>query len=312
MTAYPTNVAAVLVKYNGQPNPSDCGDYVDEIKLDVDTGSCFILYPEEPNQTGEVLACEVSTYKVDDAGRETDLLLQTIADREFTNVCKLIPGYSKRLKIFTASVPCTPRDAGHDVELGSFTLKLYCRSRCIKDSKLWSPGVDVVDPKNTTWNGGPCQLVCRKGDFNQIQMFYYDRIYEIESGVYIFKLTDQEEIDIIWNTLPVEKRIVDEWGDLNNLVIQPVSFVIVPSTIWTDVFSTLKLVDGEEHFKNKDKRAMSLATYYLNDDTDKLILARIHNDQLKFECMNLQLTLDFMTLLFLTVLLLFLTLLVVY
>jgi hypothetical protein len=143
-------------------------------------------------------------------------------------------------------------------------------------------------------------------------MFYYDRIYEIESGVYIFKLTDQEEIDIIWNTLPVEKRIVDEWGDLNNLVIQPVSFVIVPSTIWTDVFSTLKLVDGEEHFKNKDKRAMSLATYYLNDDTDKLILARIHNDQLKFECMNLQLTLDFMTLLFLTVLLLFLTLLVVY
>ena len=312
MAAFSTNVAAVLVKYNGQSNPSACGDYVGEIKLDADTGSCFILYPEESNQPGKVLACEVSTYKVDDAGRETGLVLQTIADRELTNVCKLIPGHCNILKIFTAYIPCNPRDVGHDIELDSLTTRIYCRSSCIKNPKLWSPSVAYV-PGNTIWNGGPCQLVCKK-DYKPIQLFYYDRIYEIESGVYIFELTGNEEINIVWNTLPIAACITDEFGHLDNLVVEPVSFVIVPSC-WMDVISKLTLVDGEQHFKSKDKRAMSLANYYLNDDIDgrdKLILARIHNDQLKFESMNLQLTLDFMTLLFLTVLILFLTLLVVY
>lgn len=312
MAAYLTKVAAVLVKYNGQPNPSGCGDYVSEIKLDADTGSCFILYPEESNQPGEVLACEVSTYTVDDAGREADLVLQTIADREFTNVYKLIPGHCKTLKIFAASIPCNPRDTGHDVELDSLNIRIYCQSRCIKNKELWSPSVDYV-PGNTIWNGGPYQLVCKK-DYKPIELFYYDRIYEIESGVYIFELAGDEEIDIIWNTLPIAVSITDQFGHLDDLVVEPVSYVVVQSC-WMDAICNLKLVDDEQHFKSRDKRAMSLANHFLNDDIDgreKLILARIHNDQLKFECMNLQLTLDFMTILFLTVLFLFLILLVVH
>ena len=258
MIAYVTRVAAVLVKYNGQSNLSACGDYVGEIKLDADTGSCFILYPEEPNQPGEVLACEISTYTVDDTGRETDLVLQTIADRDLISECRLIPGHCNILKIFTAYVPSNPR--GH-IELDSLNVRIYCGSSCIKNSELWSPSVDYV-PGNTIWNGGPCQLVCKK-DYKQIELYYYDRIYEIESGVYIFKLTGDEEIDIIWNTLPIAASITDKFG-FDNLVVEPVSFVIVESFCWMDVISSLRLVD-EEHFKSKGKRAMSLANYYLNE-----------------------------------------------
>lgn len=286
MAEYSATVAAVLVKKQDSDDVATPTTVADCVKLPKDTSSCFILYPELPQQPGQVLGCEVSTFEVDDAGRETHMVLQTIADREFTNVCKLIPGYSKTLKIFTASVPCTPKDSGFDVELDSLVTRIYCRSRCIKSKELWSPGVDYV-PGKTNWNGGPCQMVCRKGDYELVQMVYYDYISEIDAGVYLFELTDKHAgVDIIWNTLPVEKKIGDHgWNiaHLHNLVIQPVSFVIVPNYCWSDIFPVMRLVD-EEHFKLKDKRAMSLAMYYMNDAVDarnKLIQARIQNDQLR-------------------------------
>jgi hypothetical protein len=127
-------------------------------------------------------------------------------------------------------------------------------------------------------------MVCRKGDYGKVQMMYYDYISEIQPGVYLFELTDKSAgVDIIWNTLPVEKKIDDHgWGYLNNLVVQPVSYAIVPSYSWVDIFPVLRLVD-EEHFKSRDKRAMSLANYYLNDAMDArniVIQARIENNEL--------------------------------
>lgn len=291
MAAYSAIIPAVLVKsqklVQSARDDSDVAALAvvaDYVKLPKDTSSCFILYPELPQQPGQVLGCEVSTFEVDDSGKETNMVLQTIADRKFTNVCKLISGYSKTLKIFTASVPCTSGDSGFDVELDSLNTRIYCRSRCIKNKELWSPSVDYV-PGNTIWNGGPCQMVCRKGDYGKVQMMYYDYISEIQPGVYLFELTDKSAgVDIIWNTLPVEKKIDDHgWGYLNNLVVQPVSYAIVPSYSWVDIFPVLRLVD-EEHFKSRDKRAMSLANYYLNDAMDarnKLIQARIQNEQLR-------------------------------
>lgn len=269
MVKYSHSVTAVLVRRNQEIELNSCGEYVYEIILGPDTKGCFILYPPVPNEPGEVLACEVSTYTVDDAGRRGDLVLQTIADRDLINECKLMPGYLKKLKFFTAPVPVTPRSVGHDVELCLLDTKIYCRSRCIEDSKFWSPAVDYI-PDNTTWNGGSPQLVCIIGDNEEIQLLRYDTIYEIESGIYLFTLGEDEPMDIIWNTLPIEKEI--QIGDLNNLVIQPVSFLIIPSTPSKD----LKLID-EEYFKSQDKRAMSLATYYRNE----LIQARAQIDKLR-------------------------------
>lgn len=267
MVKYSASVTAVLVRRYQQIETTSCGEYIYKIKLGLDTKGCFILYPPVPNERESgVLACEVSTYTVDDAGRRADLVLQTIADRDLISECKLITGYLKKLKFFTASVPGGSRSVGNDVELRSLDTKIYCRSRCIEDSKLWSPAVDYI-PDNTTWNGGSSQLVCIIGDHEEVQLLWYDAIYEIESGIYLFALGDDEAI--IWNTLPIEKEI--QMGDLNNVVIQPVSFVIV-SSCWMD----LKLID-EEYFKSQDKRAMSLATYYRNE----LIQAKAEIAQLR-------------------------------
>lgn len=273
MAKYSASVTTVMVK---SKKPVVTPDYLDsydsispiasEVRLPAHTSSCFILYPGEPSQPGEVLACEVSTYESDDCDNDANLVLQTIADREYINVCKLISGYSKKLKIFTASVPCTPRDAGHDVDLDSLTTRLYCRSRCIKYPELWSSSVEYVG-RATEWYGGPPQLVCRKGDYKEIQMIYYDSISEIDEGVYLFRLSDvKARVDIIWNTLPVDKKIQESWGYLDELVIPPVSFAIVESYSWADVLPNLKCINDEsDHFKSKNKRAMSLANYYSND-----------------------------------------------
>ena len=271
MAKYSASIPTVMVKSSMvTPEYRDLYDSISsiasEVRLPAHTSSCFILYPGEPSQPGEVLACEVSTYESDDCDSDANLVLQTIADREYINVCKLISGYSKKLKIFTASVPCTPRDAGHDVDLDSLTTRLYCRSRCIKYPELWSSSVEYVG-RATEWNGGPPQLVCRKGDYKEIQMIHYDSIYQIDEGVYLFDLSDEKAgVDIIWNTLPVQTKIQESWGYLNDLVIPPVSFAIVESYSWIDLLPNLKYINDEsDHFKSKNKRAMSLPNYYSND-----------------------------------------------
>jgi len=274
MAKYSANIPTVMVKSKKPvivtPDYLDSYDSVSpvasEVSLPASVSSCFILYPGEPSQPGEVLACEVSTHESDDCDSDVNLVLQTIADREYINVCKLIPGYSKTLKIFTASVPCTPRDAGHDVDLDSLTTRLYCRSRCIKNPELWSPSVEYVG-RATEWNGGPPQLVCRKGDYKEIQMIHYDSISEVEEGIYLFHLSDvKANVDIIWNTLPIDKKIQESWGYLGELVIPPVSFTIVESYSWVDLLPSLKYINDEnDHFKSKNKRAVSLTNYYSND-----------------------------------------------
>lgn len=289
MTKYSANIPTVMVKSRKPvivtPDYLDSYDSVSpvasEVSLPASISSCFILYPYSYSyKNGEVLACEISTYESNgngfgngegvvstdgqvcstdaeevfdgqDSSNDT-VVLQTIVDRDFINVCKLVPGYLKKLKIFTAAVPCSPRDAGHDVELNSLSVKLYCRSGCIQDSKLWSASVDYLGG-TTTWNGGPCQLVCRKGDYKEIQIIHYDSISEIEEGIYLFHLSDvKANVDIIWNTLPTWRKIQEKWGYLADLIIPPGSFEIVQSYPWIDLLPKLKYLNDEiNHFKSK-------------------------------------------------------------
>lgn len=261
MAKYSASIPTVMVKSSMvTPEYRDSYDSVSpvasEVSLPSSISSCFILYPH--SQPGDVLACEVSTYKITD-GADEKLVLQTISDRNSVGMCKLIPGYLKKLKIFTDSIP-----DGNDVDL--LTTRLYCRNSCIANPELWSPSVEHLGVE-TNWSGGPCQMVCRKGDYKEIQMIHYDSISEIVEGVYFFRLSDVKAgVDIIWNTLPVQTKIQESWGYLNDLVIPPISFAIVESYSWIDVLPNLKYINDEsDHFKLKNNRAMSLPNYYSND-----------------------------------------------
>lgn len=254
MKQYSPSIPAVLVKTQQHTGSADLSNdgVASEIKLPANTSSCFILYPELFKQSEENFGCEVSTCTVDDAGRDTRLVFQTTTDRKFTNLYKLPPGHSTTLKIFTACESFTPKDLRFDSKLDSFITMVYSQNQCIKNKKLWTPAVEYV-PGKTIWNGGPCQLVCRSKEYEKIQKIHYHTISEIYPRVYIFHLDwELTNVDIIWNTLPVEKEI-DFYNYLDNVVVQPLSFIVVKRVCcWVNAFPKHNVIDDEwQHFKSR-------------------------------------------------------------
>lgn len=240
MSVFQANITRVLVKYE------EMKDQRDEVKrfvpfknkrrrlsseniygegisgtmvtLPEDTTSCFILYPKSPAD----LVCEISTYKDSNMSSiqgesSSEPILQTISERGFINACKLIPGYRKTLRNFI-SVPYTSGEHSNtSSEDEKVKAKIYCQNSCISDRKLWSPAIDYIKGE-TSWNGGPCQLVSRKNaDYMPIQLDYYDRIYERSPGVYIFHLHSSErgpgecilysDRYLVWNTSSIDVDI---------------------------------------------------------------------------------------------------------
>lgn len=214
------DTTTVLVKFGASPNAADwftdstsCfGD--SSVILSDDTTSCFILYPESSRD----LECEIST-EVATSPRKyatTVSILQTISERGFINVCKLLPGFRKVIKSFI-SVPYTSAQ-GLDTssEDGEVITKIYCQDVCIDYIELWSPAIYYI-PRRTVWTGGPCQLVSRKKSNSLIRLAFYDAIYEKIPGVYIFELHNVNRV-LVWNTLPVDAKH-DDWG-----TVAPVSY----------------------------------------------------------------------------------------
>lgn len=233
MAVYSADFPVVLVQNQKSNNENDIitndGVVCDEVRLPADT-FCGIVYPNSLYR-GEVMKCEISTFEVDASGQEGNLVLQTIADREFINAYKTIPGHLTKLKIL--NVHDNP-DLIANGKLDSFTEMVYCQPECIENKEFWSPAVDYV-PGKTKWNGGPCEIVCRSKDYEKIQMIHYDGIFKLKEEVFIFCLTNRDAgVDILWNALPIEQE-VNVWGSLGYRVhIQPHSFRFVTSrtSIW--------------------------------------------------------------------------------
>lgn len=238
MAVYSADFPVVLIETQKSENVNDIitndGVASEEVRLPADT-SCRIVYPESAKRGREDLKCEISTFKVDSSGQETNLLLQTIADREFINAYNTIRGHLTKLKILNVCETYNPKDLIVGAKLDSFTEMVYCQPRCIKNRKFWSPGVDYV-PGKTIWNDdAPCEIVCRSKEYEKIQMIHYDDVFKLKEEVFIFYLTNRDAgVDILWNALPIEQE-VNVWGSLGyKVVVDPHSFRFVrsPTSFW--------------------------------------------------------------------------------
>lgn len=81
-----------------------------------------------------------------------------------------------------------------------------------------------------------------------LQLFHYDCVSEIEPGIYLFEVHESYiDEDILWNSTPIEKVINNGW-----LTIPPFSFSGIDREDWSSLYPERKIIDDENYWKQQD------------------------------------------------------------